>query len=86
MLQAAVVLLVAGCAGMLWSVYVWGSTDFGALRGNDLLRPMILSTCGIAAAVQLGLSAFLLGLIDLPSADVRNQIDRLQHAFGKDPR
>jgi len=86
MLQAAVVLLVAGCAGMLWSVYVWGSTDFGALRGNDLLRPMILSTCGIAAAVQLGLSAFLLGLIDLPSADVRNQIDRLQHAFGKDRR
>jgi glycosyltransferase involved in cell wall biosynthesis len=83
LLQAAVVLLVAGCAGMLWSVYSWGRVDFGALHNHDLLRPMILSTCGIAAAVQLGLSAFLLGLIDLPSVDVRTQIDRLQQAFGK---
>jgi hypothetical protein len=83
MLQAAVLLFVAGCAGMLWAVYAWSSVDFGSLSGNDLLRPMILSTCGIAAAVQLGLSAFLLGLIDLPAADVRNQIDRLQQAFGE---
>lgn len=73
LLRIAVALFLAGTAGMAWSVYVWSQTGFGPLIHNELLRLMIISTCGIAAAVQLGFSAFFLGVIDLPAGDARQQ-------------
>ena len=86
LLRMAALLLFAGVAGLVWSLYSWSETGFGALPHHELLRPMILSTCGIAAAVQLGLSAFLLGILDLPSGDARTQLTDLQEAFGKVPK
>ncbi|HEY1736366.1 MAG TPA: glycosyltransferase family 2 protein [Methylovirgula sp.] len=71
LLQMAAVLLIAGTSGMIWSLCAWAKTGFGALIHDALLRLMIVSTCGIAAAVQLGFSAFLLGVIDLPQGDAR---------------
>lgn len=83
MLRTAALLLVAGGAGMLWAFYSWGKGGFGALPHGELLRLMIISTCGIAAAVQLGFSAFLLGILDLPGGDVRTQLADVQKAFGE---
>lgn len=82
LLEASALLMLAGGAGLCWSFYAWGRTGFGALPNNELLRLMILSVCGIAAAVQLGLSAFFLGLLDLSSEDIRGQQRDLRKAFG----
>jgi glycosyltransferase involved in cell wall biosynthesis len=85
LLQIAGILFVAGCAGMLWSLWSWNNVGFGPLPHDALLRPMILSTCGIAAAMQLGLSGFLLGFVDMPTTDLQSQISRLNQAFRKEP-
>jgi hypothetical protein len=66
LLRIAAVLLLAGSAGLAWSLYSWGSAGFGPLAHDALLRLMIVSTSAIAAAMQLGFSAFLLGILDLP--------------------
>jgi hypothetical protein len=86
LLRAAALLLLAGGTGLGWSFYSWGKGGFGALPHDELLRLMILSTCGIAAAVQLGFSAFLLGLLDLPCGDVHSQLGNLQKAYGEVPK
>lgn len=82
MLVGALLLLCAGGAGIAWSLLAWGRTGFGELVGSAVLRPMILSTCSIAAAVQLGFSAFLLGILDLPGGDARSRLAALQAAIG----
>jgi hypothetical protein len=82
LLRIAVLLFVAGAAGFGWSLFSWGNTGFGALLGQGLLRIMILSSCAIAAAVQLGFSAFLLGILDLPGRDARARLLELRDAFG----
>jgi glycosyltransferase involved in cell wall biosynthesis len=86
LLQASALLLLAGIAGLGWSFYSWGQVEFGALPHDRLLRLMILSTCSIAASVQLGLSAFLLGLLDLPGGDVPQQLADLRRIFGDVPK
>ncbi len=83
LLRLAVVLLIAGTAGMVWSFYAWAKTGFGLLIHDALLRLMIVSTCGIAAAVQLGFSAFFLGVIDLPHGDARRQQNALLEQLGE---
>ena len=60
LLRAAALLLIAGLAGLFWSVYSWSEMGFGAILHHQLLRLMIFSTCGIAAGVAartLGFSA-----------------------------
>jgi hypothetical protein len=81
MLIAALVLLAAGLGGLGWSTWAWGQRGFGELAGAGLMRPMVLSTCALATAAQLGFSAFLLGILDLPAGDVRAQQQRLRQAF-----
>jgi len=82
LLRVAALLFVAGAAGIGWSFFSWEQTSFGALVGEGLLRIMILSSCAIAAAVQLGFSAFLLGILDLPDGDARSRLSGLRKAFG----
>lgn len=82
LLQISALLMLAGGAGLGWSFYAWGRTGFGALPNDELLRLMIASVCGIAASVQLGLSGFFLGLLDLSSDDITGQQRELQKAFG----
>jgi hypothetical protein len=81
LLRAAGLLLLAGLGGALWAVYAWGETGFGALRHDFLLRFLILSMTAIATAVQLGFSAFLLGILDLPTGDARGRLAALQAAL-----
>lgn len=83
LLQAAAVLALVGLGGIAWSLYAWGQTGFGSLSGHSLLRPMIGSTCAIAAAVQFAFSSFLLGILDLPRSDARGRLARLRQAYGQ---
>jgi hypothetical protein len=82
LLRIAALLFVAGSAGLGWSLLSWEQTGFGVLVGEGLLRIMILSSCAIAAAVQLGFSAFLLGILDLPDGDARSRLLALRNTFG----
>ncbi|MFT4098717.1 MAG: glycosyltransferase family 2 protein [Rhodoblastus sp.] len=82
LLQTAAVLALVGLGGMAWSVWSWGQTGFGSLSGHSLLRPLIASTCAIAASVQFAFSSFLLGILDLPRSDARGRLARLRKEFG----
>lgn len=82
LLAAALFLLTTGGLGIGWSLLAWGRVGFGELAGGALLRPMILSTCSIAAAVQLAFSAFLLGMLELPGGDARARLSGLREAIG----
>jgi glycosyltransferase involved in cell wall biosynthesis len=57
---------VAGLSGVGSSIVVWGQHGFGNLMQEQMLRVMALSVTGITVAVQLGLSAFMLGVMELP--------------------
>jgi len=81
LLQTAAVLALVGLGGMAWSVWSWGQTGFGSLSGHSLLRPLIASTCAIAASVQFAFSSFLLGILDLPRSDARGRLARLRQEF-----
>lgn len=85
LLQIALALALVGVGGMGWSLYAWGQTGFGSLAGHSLLRPLIASTCAIAAAVQFAFSGFLLGILDLPRSDARGRLARLRQAFAQAP-
>lgn len=82
LLQLAGLVALGGVCGVCASIYVWSQHHFGALREEQMLRTMALSVTAITVAVQLGLSAFLLGVMDLAGANgVREQQARLRAHF-----
>ena len=74
-------LLAAGVGGIAYATGVWADAHFGAIADGKLLRIMLLSMSAIVVAVQLGLSGFLLGVLDLRPGSVRAQQARLRAAF-----
>ena len=79
LLQCAAVTGLLGVAGLGMAVWVWGRQHFGELAGGQMLRVMMLSVTAVVAAVQLGSSAFLLGVMDLAgSGDARAQLSWLK--------
>lgn len=67
MLLVALVLVILGLAGLAWCVGVWASARFGPLQYAVLLRVLMLSLTAIAAAIQLAFTAFLAGIMDVPT-------------------
>jgi hypothetical protein len=67
MLLVALVLLILGLVGLGWCVAIWASAHFGALQYASLLRGLMLSLTAIAAAIQLAFTAFLAGIMDVPT-------------------
>jgi glycosyltransferase involved in cell wall biosynthesis len=65
MLLIGLVLAISGFGGFLWSLYVWARTGFGSLDYPLVMRILIISMTGIAAAIQLVLSAFLMSILDI---------------------
>ena len=51
--------------GVLWSLVQWIAVDFGPLEDPRILRVLMLSFTGLAAAVQLWLVAFLASLMEI---------------------
>ena len=60
------IIAAAGLAGLVWSLLTWAQEDFGPLHYPLVLRVVTLSLTGIAVGFQLGFTAFLSAMIDLP--------------------
>lgn len=81
MLQFAGGLAVSGIAGLAYAIINWADHHFGVLDNGQMMRLMILAVTAIVLGLQLGFSAFLLGVLDLWPSDARAQQTRLQSAF-----
>lgn len=66
MVAAAAVLFLVGLVGGLWTVWQWAGLGFGPIEDQRILRILTLAFTAIAASLQLGFTAFLSGLMDLP--------------------
>ena len=67
MLLIALALLVLGLTGLAWCVETWAAIHFGPLQYASILRVLMLSLTSIAAGIQLAFTAFLSGLMDVPT-------------------
>ncbi len=67
-LQGALVLLLAGSAGVAWAIYGWAQSGFGPILYNNVMRLLVPSMTAIALAIQLGASGFLASVFTLRRA------------------
>jgi hypothetical protein len=65
MLVLAGILLLAGLGGVSWAAQIWSARDFGPLDYRDMMRILIVAVTGIVGGLQLGFSAFLLGVMQI---------------------
>lgn len=59
-------LIAFGIAGLVWALVIWASVDFGLLEYPIVMRLLIASVTGIAIGLQLGFTAFLSSIMDIP--------------------
>jgi glycosyltransferase involved in cell wall biosynthesis len=85
-LVGAAILFILSGLGVVWCVLQWAAVGFGPLADPRILRVLILSLTGLAAAVQLGLSAFLAGLMEIPIRETGPRGDRTGPSSGRSPR
>ena len=64
-LVVGIVLFVFGVLNAALAVRFWGTTGFGPLQPDDLLRSVILSTAAMALGGELVLLSFFLGTLRL---------------------
>jgi hypothetical protein len=67
LLVLALALAATGAGGIVWCTLRWASTGFGALQYSTLLRVLVASLTALASGIQLGATAFLSSLMDVPS-------------------
>ena len=67
-LQGALVLLLAGSAGVAWAIYGWAQGGFGPILYNNVMRLLVPSMTAIALAIQLGAAGFLASVFTLRRA------------------
>jgi hypothetical protein len=65
LLVVGLVLFIIALVGLVWSVWQWVAVNFGPLEDQRVLRVLVLSFTGFAAAVQLWLAAFLASLMEI---------------------
>jgi len=64
-LQAALLVFLAGAAGAGWAVVYWAGSGFGPIHYDVLLRVLVLSLTAIAVAIQLAAAGFLASVFAL---------------------
>ena len=64
-LQGALVLLLAGVAGVAWAIWGWAQSGFGPIPYNNVMRLLVPSMTAVALAIQLGASGFLASVFTL---------------------
>lgn len=69
LLGGAVLLAAAGLVGIALCTARWAAAGFGDLVDPRVLRTMIASATAVAAGLQLGATAFVGGLFEIPSRD-----------------
>ena len=67
LLLLAAVLFFAGFYGLLACTWQWAAVGFGPLEYSSMLRELILSMTSLAMGVQIGFSAFLSSILDIPT-------------------
>ena len=66
LLAVGATLFATSLLGLLWCVWQWVAVDFGPLADPRILRVLIVSFTGLAAALQFWLVAFLASLVEIP--------------------
>lgn len=64
-LLIGLVLVAAGCIGILVAVVIWGSVDFGGLRVSAMMRMLVPSITAVAVGFQLMIASFFKGILSL---------------------
>ena len=64
-LQAAVVLFLAGVGGTVWAVVHWALSGFGAIYDANVMRVLVLSLTAITVAIQAAAAGFLASVFAL---------------------
>lgn len=64
-LGGAGILIVLGLGAVGWAMHRWSSVHFGALDYRDAMRVLIVAVTCIVGGLQLGFSAFLLGVMQI---------------------
>src|SRR5262249_18414856 len=64
---AGAVLLLGGLVGLMIATLHWAAVGFGPLNYAASLRAVVPSLTAMGVGLQLVLSAFLAGILDLPS-------------------
>jgi hypothetical protein len=58
-------LLAVGIGFVLWAVHTWSGTGFGALDYQATMRVLIVAVTCCVGGLQIGFSAFLLGVMQI---------------------
>ena len=64
-LQAALVIFLAGVAGGGWAVAHWAASGFGPILYHGVMRVLVLSLTGVAVAIQMAAAGFLASVFAL---------------------
>jgi len=64
-LQAAVVIFLAGVIGTVWAVVYWAGSGFGPIHYNGVMRVLVLSLTAVTVAIQLAAAGFLASVFAL---------------------
>jgi hypothetical protein len=64
-LQSALVIFLAGGAGIAWSVIHWAGSGFGDLSDYGVMRVLVISLTSVAVAIQLAAAGFLASVFTL---------------------
>jgi hypothetical protein len=64
-LRAALVIFVAGAAGVGWAAFDWAGSGFGPIVYNTVMRVLVLSLTAITVAIQLAAAGFLASVFAL---------------------
>ena len=64
-LQAALVIFLAGAGGIGWAVIHWAGTGFGPISYPLVLRVLVIALTAVAVAIQLAASGFLASMFTL---------------------
>jgi glycosyltransferase involved in cell wall biosynthesis len=64
-LQAALVIFLAGALGASWAVFDWAGSGFGPIHYNGVMRVLVMSLTAVAVAIQLAAAGFLASVFAL---------------------
>ncbi len=65
-LLLALLIGLAGMAGLFWAISAWVSVSFGPIEYPLVLRVLVLSLTAVAVSMQIAATSFFLSIIDLP--------------------